>query len=241
MMHGQPSVNLLHEAIACLRAFAQQQKELLLLVSGVEAAPCVSTPPRKQGAKPRTPLAAKPVNLVPDPVPVAQNQKRVPRTPKQHAITGQSTPVAPSPVQHVAASPKVAHLHQSHSGQAPTPVGSTTPSSALELKKKQQPQSQPQPVVAPPPVPADEGKKRERDQVPAWAKPEEIQQQLLLNQNLDPDTIFAPISFPIPLHEIFTSPFKARKRVRSSSANWTFDRFTRRDEEQYKRDMGWLA
>ena len=81
--------------------------------------------------------------------------------------------------------------------------------------------------------------------VPSWAREPQLSQALRAQATacVDPDLIFPPIDpYACSLDEIFKG-YKKKKhtfRSRTSSGNWGNDMLSAREEQQYKRDMGYI-
>ena len=84
-------------------------------------------------------------------------------------------------------------------------------------------------------APQQQGKKK----IPSWARGTALKRALIAqatNPDLDPDAIF-PCQMTVDLAEIFGSFCAKKKRYanRGSSGNWTKDRVTQQEEQQYRR------
>eukprot|EP01105_Mastigella_eilhardi_P018237 TRINITY_DN4217_c0_g1_i1.p1 TRINITY_DN4217_c0_g1~~TRINITY_DN4217_c0_g1_i1.p1 ORF type:complete len:210 (+),score=55.03 TRINITY_DN4217_c0_g1_i1:547-1176(+) len=77
-------------------------------------------------------------------------------------------------------------------------------------------------------------KTKEVKKIPSWAKGARLRQALAAQDKVDPDTIFSALS-TCNLNDVFKRP---RKRLRTSSANWTTDQFTEAEAKAYNKVMG---
>lgn len=77
-----------------------------------------------------------------------------------------------------------------------------------------------------------------KKKIPTWATRPALQAELVAQSPIDPDRIFPAMSKTCDLEDIFGAAKRKRYRQRTSSARWSPDHFTPREEFLYKVGMG---
>eukprot|EP01084_Bolivina_argentea_P192663 330702_1 len=79
--------------------------------------------------------------------------------------------------------------------------------------------------------------------IPEWARKSKHKQQINRQKIIDPDTIFGRMGpdKTCDLEIVFKNfPSKSRYRNRSASGDWSKDQISWREENNYKKNMGWI-
>jgi len=77
--------------------------------------------------------------------------------------------------------------------------------------------------------------------IPRWAQRSVIPKLVKLNRDIDPDSIFGSyINQTINLRQLYKGQRSKKRYVkRNPSGNWSLDRLTEQERDNYKLDMGW--